>query len=99
MPSGKASETRLESLSFWPREAVRKLAANWIDTAGQVVAMASTKSGLEALATQAGLPPAAFQALVEQTRDTFSASERDRLSRAIDTSEMGLGARKPVKPK
>jgi hypothetical protein len=99
MPSDNTPETKLEGLEFWPRDAVRRLAGKWIDDAAQVVAAASTKSGLDALAAQAGLTPAALQSLVEQTRQTLSASERDMLSRPVDTSKMGLGAEKPVKPK
>lgn len=99
MPSDDTFDVKLESLDFWPRDAVRRLAAGWIDNAAQVVAAASTKSALDALAAQAGLTPAAFQSLIKQTRQTLSEAAREAMSRPVDTRDMGLGAEKPVKPK
>jgi hypothetical protein len=92
----KPTDVKLESLSFWPRDAVRRLSERWIDSAAQVVSAAATKTGMDGLSTETGLPQAEVEELVERTKLELGPAA-DALGSPVDTSRMGLGAIRPPK--
>jgi DNA-binding phage protein len=85
-------EHELKALGIWPREALERLAANWIASAEQVVAIAATRNGIAALAEQTGLSEAQIGDLVHHTKEALPVDIRDRFGQPAETSQFGLGA-------
>jgi hypothetical protein len=87
--------TRLDSVDIWPSSAVKRLASVWVVTAEQVVAVAATQGGVDALAMQTELPRLEVKRLIEATRERLPLDIRERLRTPVDTSLYGLGGLRP----
>ena len=90
-------EIALEQVGIWPESAVAKLQEAWITSADQLIALAATDGGVEAIARATELEPARVAELLEKTRAVFSPSRRADLETPSDTSQFGLGAEDPAK--
>jgi hypothetical protein len=88
-------EVALTDLRFWPRDFVEVLARHWITTADQVVALAATAGGKALLAQQLKIDEATLERYLRQTRAALPAARVRALEAPVDTSNWGLGARRP----
>jgi hypothetical protein len=89
------AETDLKTVPGWTPRHLDKLAAAWIDSAEQVVAIAATPDGLRSLAEQLQVPEAEAQQLVDLARAALPSATRAELEAASDLDERGLGALGP----
>ena len=89
--------TPLEGIPGWTDKHIQQLNAAWITTAEQVVALASTDRGIESLAEQLGASLSTVSQLVDSARQALRAEDRAELESPADTSQFGLGARRPPK--
>lgn len=90
------TNTDLGGVAGWPQAVRERLAASWITSAEQVVAIAATVGGVRSLAVQAQVSEAQMHDLVRTATDHLPAEVAQRLSRPADTTQFGLGARPPT---
>jgi hypothetical protein len=77
----------LHQVPGWTEDLVKRLAENWITTAEQVLAACATPEGFRAMAAH-----------LEVSEDAMLAPHSvHRLETPVDTSNFGLGVRKPDK--
>ena len=81
--------------SIWPEGALERFRNAWIETPFQLVSIAESANGIQAVAELSGLPAEKAADLIEQSRRLLTDDEKAQLSRALDASEMPLGALKP----
>ncbi len=91
------ADTPLKDVPGWTTQHIERLAASWITTAEQVVALGGTPGGIRSLAEQLGVPEDEARRLLEAARAKLSPDVRAEMEQAVDTSEYGLGARPPDK--
>jgi len=89
------NETHLKTLPGWTPRHIEKLAAAWIDSAEQVVAISATPGGLRSLADQLQVPEAEARQLIDQARAVLPSAKLVELDAASDLDERGLGALGP----
>jgi hypothetical protein len=89
----------LTEVPGWSPAHAEALAKNWITTAEQVVGMAATPGGVEALAQEVGVPEETMRALDDLARSALAPSVARGLAKPVDASEYGLGALPPDEPK
>ena len=69
--------------------------AAWITTAEQVVALSATEAGVQSISEQLQVPEVEARRLVDLARSALSAEVRAQMEERVDTSNYGLGARRP----
>jgi hypothetical protein len=87
--------TPLAAVPGWTEDLVRKLAANWITTAEQVVGMATTPDGVATLARELGVSEGRMRQLLEHARSALAPARASELAKEVDTRQYGLGALPP----
>lgn len=87
----------LDSVPGWSAKNVERLQASWITTAEQVVALAATATGIQSLSEQLQVSHDEVRRLVELAAQALSADVRAEMETPVDTSNYGLGARRPGK--
>lgn len=90
------TEIPLTEIGEWPQESVQKMAANWITTVEQVVAICASREGGQAMAEQLGITSERLQELVQAARRRLAPEVAQALEQHIDPSQYSLGARKPL---
>ena len=83
----------LEAVDGFEPQYVDKLAASWVTTADQLVAIAATPNGLADLASSLEISATKMAELVDLARTALPASTVSRLERPLNTSSFSLGAR------
>ncbi len=91
------AETELQTVPGWPPELVARLAAVWINTADQVVAVSATPGGLQSLAQQLQVPEDEARQLVKLANAALSPPARAAMAQPV-TTDRGLGALGVLKP-
>jgi hypothetical protein len=89
------ADTPLESIPEWSEELVARAKESWITTAEQVVALSVTTSGLRSLAEQLQVSEEEARRLIEAARMQLTPAMREEMEEKVDTSEYGLGVRRP----
>jgi hypothetical protein len=89
------ADTPLTNVPGWTSDLVERLAQAWITSAEQVVALGATDGGLQSLAEQLGVSDEQARHLVAAARAQLSPAQRAEMETAVDTSEYGLGSRRP----
>ncbi|MFL5734232.1 MAG: hypothetical protein ACJ78Q_13675 [Chloroflexia bacterium] len=89
------ADTPLESLPGWSKDQIESMKKAWITSAEQVVAIGATSRGIKSLAEQLGVSEREAESLVEQARAALTPAVRAEMEEPVDTSEFGLGARRP----
>lgn len=90
-----SKEIQLSALPEWDKNLIELLKEKWITTADQIIAICSSQEGLEQFAEYSGLSIVELQNLIDRTKSHFSSERLQELTRKIDTSKYGLGAREP----
>ena len=88
-------DTPLEKVPGWTSRHVDRLRSAWITTAEQVAALAATSRGVGSLAEQLEVSEAEARQLADAARAALPAERRTELDTPVDTSNYGLGARRP----
>jgi hypothetical protein len=88
------SDTPLTSMDGWTDDLVAKLAASWITTAEQLVAIANTASGLDSIAEQLQVDRATAQRLWA-ARARLPEATRRALEEPVGEADLGLGVLPP----
>jgi len=89
------ADTPLESIPEWSKDLVARAQEAWITTAEQVVALSATTGGLRSLAEQLRVSEEEARRLLEAARAQLTPATRAEMEEKVDTSEYGLGARRP----
>jgi hypothetical protein len=87
--------TPLKQVPGWSDALVQKLAESWITTAEQVLATSATPGGVQTLASHLGVSEERMKQLVAAARASLTTEAARALEHPVDTSQFGLGARKP----
>jgi hypothetical protein len=90
--------TPLTDVSGWRKDYIDKLAESWITSAEQVVGMAATAEGIQALAQQLDVSIEEMRRLIDLARASLPPSVARELEMEVDTSQYGLGALPPTTP-
>lgn len=88
--------TPLTAVPGWRKAYIDKLAESWITNAEQVVGMAATVEGIQALAQQLDVSVEEMRRLIDSARASLPPSVARELEREVDTSQYGLGALPPT---
>ncbi len=91
------ADTLLETVPGWSEAQVARLKESWITTAEQVVALSATSRGIYSLAEQLEVSEVEARCLVEAASEKLSPATRAEMGEAVDTSEYGTGARRPIR--
>lgn len=89
------NDTPLGTVPGWTPAYVNRMKAVWITTAEQIAALAATPRGVTSLAEQLGVADAEASRLAEAARAALPPERRAELDVPVDTSDYGLGARRP----
>jgi hypothetical protein len=90
--------TPLTGVPGWRKAYIDKLAESWITNAEQVVGMAVTPDGIQALAQQLDVSVEEMRRLIDSARASLPPSVARELEMEVDTSQYGLGALPPTMP-
>ena len=91
------TDTPLDAVPGWSTKHIDRLKPSWITTAEQVVALAATENGMQSLSEQLQVSPDEASRLVDLAAQALSADVRAEMETPVDTSNYGLGARRPGK--
>jgi hypothetical protein len=91
------TDTPLAAVPGWSSKHIDRLQAAWITTAEQVVALGATADGIQSLSEQLQVSPDETRRLVELAARALSEDVRAEMEAPVDTSNYGLGARRPGK--
>ena len=89
------SDTPLEAVAGWTAPHLSRMKAAWIATAEQLVALSATDDGLRSISEQLQVSQGEAKRLVELARSALAPDVRAQMEERVDTSNYGLGARRP----
>ena len=89
------SDTPLEAVAGWTAQHLSRMKAAWITTAEQLVALSATDDGLRSISEQLQVSQGEAKRLVELARSALAPDVRAQMEERVDTSNYGLGARRP----